>query len=215
MFQVELIPGKERSYVTLAEFTAAMRNGEINSGSRIFHRTASSWLPITEHPEYRKFLEERHTPPRLDPAIPLEPFRLLTVPNEPGMLRTLAERGAALATSGWASIKRRLDFGISKSAGLLRPARSPLPAPPVKPAKSETPRRSASQLKRVKPSQSAVPPEPSTPARPATPAQAATPGQAAKSPAPAKSSRPVPSSQPSPAAPRNADSNRARWTFYP
>jgi hypothetical protein len=71
-YLVEVEPGREQAYRTALAFRAAMRAGEIRPYSRIYHRAASRWIPITEHPEYRRFLAERRPPDWLQP-IPFEP----------------------------------------------------------------------------------------------------------------------------------------------
>lgn len=71
-FLVEVTPGRERVYSTPSAFRAAIRSGEITPDSRVYHRAASRWLSIMEHPEYRRFLAERRPPDWLEP-IPFQP----------------------------------------------------------------------------------------------------------------------------------------------
>lgn len=66
-YLVEVTSGRELLYRTSSALRAAMRSGEISPNSRIFHRTTSTWVPITEHPEYRRFLTDGHPPAGLDP----------------------------------------------------------------------------------------------------------------------------------------------------
>jgi hypothetical protein len=66
-YLVEVTSGRELLYRTSVALRAAMRSGENSPDSRIFHRTASTWVPITEHPEYRRFLTDGHRPAGLDP----------------------------------------------------------------------------------------------------------------------------------------------------
>jgi hypothetical protein len=54
MYLVELRPGTEVLYRTVAEFTAAIRCGDVGPQSRIYHRASSTWVPITVHPQYKK-----------------------------------------------------------------------------------------------------------------------------------------------------------------
>ncbi len=58
MFLVQLTSGSEQVYPTRADFVAAIRNGQIDAGSLIFHRATARWISITEHPEHRKFRAE-------------------------------------------------------------------------------------------------------------------------------------------------------------
>jgi len=71
-YLVEVTPGREVVYRTALALRAAMRSGEITPDSRVYHRAASRWISIAEHPEYRKFLAERRPPNWLEP-IPFEP----------------------------------------------------------------------------------------------------------------------------------------------
>lgn len=71
-YLVEVAPGQETVYPTAGALRAAMRDGEIRPEARIYHRAASRWLSIMEHPEYRKFLAERRPADWLEP-IPFEP----------------------------------------------------------------------------------------------------------------------------------------------
>ncbi|MGH7579397.1 MAG: hypothetical protein ACREM9_04440 [Gemmatimonadales bacterium] len=54
MYLVELEAGREQLYQSVDALASAIRRGEIGPRSRIFHRTSSSWVSITVHPEYRK-----------------------------------------------------------------------------------------------------------------------------------------------------------------
>jgi hypothetical protein len=54
MYLVELQPGTEVLYHSVAELTAAIRSGDVGSQSWIYHRASSTWVPITVHPEYKK-----------------------------------------------------------------------------------------------------------------------------------------------------------------
>jgi hypothetical protein len=67
MYLVELKSGKEELYGSLEEFTTAIRRGEVSSKSRIYHRAASMWIPVTLHPQFRKVAAERTAEPPLPP----------------------------------------------------------------------------------------------------------------------------------------------------
>lgn len=54
MYLVEIETGREAIYDSVKALGAAIRRGEVGPHARIFHRTSSSWIPITFHPEYRK-----------------------------------------------------------------------------------------------------------------------------------------------------------------
>jgi hypothetical protein len=62
MYLVELRPGKEELYRTGDDLAAAIRSGEVDGHSRIYHRSTSKWISITLHPQY-KAIVERLAPP--------------------------------------------------------------------------------------------------------------------------------------------------------
>ena len=53
MYLVELRPGKEELYRTHDDLAAAIRSGEVDGHSRIYHRSTSKWISITLHPQYK------------------------------------------------------------------------------------------------------------------------------------------------------------------
>jgi hypothetical protein len=116
-YLVEVTPGRESLYRTPLSLRAAIRSGEITADSRIFHRATRTWISITEHPEYKRFRSEVNPPPR-----------------RRRFLDNFVERGAALATSSWASLKRRFDSKARKPAGSRKPAKPARPVPPAQPA---------------------------------------------------------------------------------
>ena len=61
MYLVEIKMGQERLYETAEDLAAAIHGGVIGPDARIFHRTSSSWISITLHPEYRKAMATRVT----------------------------------------------------------------------------------------------------------------------------------------------------------
>ena len=118
-YLVEVTPGRELLYRTPLALRGAMRSGEINPDSRIYHRAAARWISIVEHPEYRKFLAERRPPDWLEP-IPFEPAR-----PEPEPARTRRHR-----VDLGARVRRVRD---RLRAWLARPAepKAPEPRPPT------------------------------------------------------------------------------------
>ncbi|MFL5494878.1 MAG: hypothetical protein ACJ8DC_10895 [Gemmatimonadales bacterium] len=70
MYLVELRPGKEELYRTGDELAAAIRSGDVDIQSRIYHRASSKWISITMHPQYKAIAAERHPAPA--PLPPLE-----------------------------------------------------------------------------------------------------------------------------------------------
>ena len=67
MYLVELRPGKEELYRNGDELAAAIRNGDVDLHSRIYHRATSKWISITLHPQYKAIVAQKaatsHTPP--------------------------------------------------------------------------------------------------------------------------------------------------------
>ena len=62
MYLVELRPGKEELYRTGDELAAAIRSGEVDGHSRIYHRSTSKWISITMHPQYKAIVAEKPAP---------------------------------------------------------------------------------------------------------------------------------------------------------
>ena len=69
MYLVELRPGKEELYRTGDELAAAIRSGDVDMHSRIYHRATSKWISVTLHPQYKAIVAE---PPAAPPLPPLE-----------------------------------------------------------------------------------------------------------------------------------------------
>lgn len=53
MYLVELKPGKESLYRTGDELALAIRDGDVDARSRIYHRATAKWISITLHPQYK------------------------------------------------------------------------------------------------------------------------------------------------------------------
>ena len=53
MYLVELRPGKEELYRTGDDLALAIRDGEVDDRSRIYHRSTAKWISITLHPQYK------------------------------------------------------------------------------------------------------------------------------------------------------------------
>jgi hypothetical protein len=75
MYLVELRPGKEELYRTGDELAAAIRSGDVDVHSRIYHRATSKWISVTLHPQYKAIVAARPAaaPARApDPVDPME-----------------------------------------------------------------------------------------------------------------------------------------------
>ena len=53
MYLVELRPGKEELYRTGDDLALAIRDGDVDARSRIYHRATAKWISITLHPQYK------------------------------------------------------------------------------------------------------------------------------------------------------------------
>ena len=67
MYLVELRPGKEELYRTTEELAAAIRKGDVDAHSRIYHRATSKWISVTLHPQYKAIVAERPASPSVAP----------------------------------------------------------------------------------------------------------------------------------------------------
>ena len=67
MYLIERRSGREELYRSKAELAAAIDRGEVDSESRIFHRTTSKWISITLHPLYKARMAAR--PKELPPLV--------------------------------------------------------------------------------------------------------------------------------------------------
>ena len=66
MYLVELRPGKEELYRTTEELAAAIRKGDVDAQSRIYHRATSKWISVTLHPQFKAIIAERSALPPLE-----------------------------------------------------------------------------------------------------------------------------------------------------
>lgn len=80
MYLVELRPGKEELYRTGDELAAAIRNGDVDTHSRIYHRATSKWISVTLHPQYKAIISEARPS---DSALPPLERQTWTFFNDP------------------------------------------------------------------------------------------------------------------------------------
>ena len=67
MYLVELKPGREELYRTGDDLALAIRDGDVDARSRIYHRATAKWISITLHPQYKAIVagqEEAERPAR-------------------------------------------------------------------------------------------------------------------------------------------------------
>ena len=133
-FLVEIRSGRELLYRTTWALREAMRSGEITPDSRIFHRATDQWIPITEHPEYRRFLTDPH-PPAWTPSETPEPGVEVAAESNgnggrlSGFIHHLADR--------WSGLKRRLESATEpREQARPRPAKQ---KPVYKPVSENAP----------------------------------------------------------------------------
>jgi hypothetical protein len=109
MYLVELKPGKEELYRSSDDLAIAIREGEVDARSRIYHRVTAKWISITLHPQYKAIVagQGEEAPARrkvwglLPSGIPVE----LSSTDRPTGSGTIRQR--------W---KRPIGFGV---AGIL------------------------------------------------------------------------------------------------
>ena len=80
MYLVELRPGKEELYRSGDELAAAIRSGDVDGHSRIYHRATSKWISITPHPQYKAIVAERPAEP--EPAVDRSNWTYLNAQSE-------------------------------------------------------------------------------------------------------------------------------------
>ena len=95
MYLVELRPGKEELYRSVDELAAAIRSGDVDAHSRIFHRATSKWISITLHPQFKAIAAARESEP-LPPA-PRKQWTFLTSATEELQQEQAEERGGTTA----------------------------------------------------------------------------------------------------------------------
>ena len=123
MYLVELRPGKEELYRTGDDLAAAIRSGEVDGHSRIYHRSTSKWISITLHPQYKAIVAEkpaqqgdRHNwtyltdqSETLESAV-AEPQAMLEAPPEPSNEPRDDQNEGGTGHSPW---RRPVALGIS------------------------------------------------------------------------------------------------------
>jgi hypothetical protein len=109
MYLVELKPGREELYRSSDDLAIAIREGDVDARSRIYHRATAKWISITLHPQYKAIVagqDEEAPAPRkawglLPSGVPVE----LSSSESASMTASIRQR--------W---KRPIGFGL---AGIL------------------------------------------------------------------------------------------------
>ncbi|HEV7365490.1 MAG TPA: hypothetical protein VGN76_06560 [Gemmatimonadales bacterium] len=103
MYLVELRPGKEELYRSSDELALAIRSGDVDSRSRVYHRATAKWISITLHPQYKAIMAAA----KEDPARP-------------------ARRGWGILGGATAAEPPSSDGSVSNGNNLLHRWRRPL-----------------------------------------------------------------------------------------
>jgi hypothetical protein len=147
-YLVEVTRGRKVLYRTPSAFRDAMRSGEITGDSRILHRSTSTWISITQHPEYRRFLVGE-PPAWVEPASqkPDDPSWANSEGGAPSRPAGLYRR----ISRGWSTLRRRLKLTKAKSPQPTqgvppqKAVSSKPPSPPFPPAEAPSPTPSHSR----------------------------------------------------------------------
>jgi hypothetical protein len=115
MYLVELKPGKEELYRTGDELAIAIREGDVDARSRIYHRSTAKWISITLHPQYKAIVagQEEETPKPVRKGWGLLPAAFGSVPVE------LSSTQEAPAQSGSIRQRWKRPIGLGLASILL------------------------------------------------------------------------------------------------
>jgi hypothetical protein len=137
MYLVELRPGKEELYRTGDDLAAAIRSGDVDGHSRIYHRATSKWISITLHPQYKAIVAAKPAQPQ--PAMDKSSWTYLNAQSETLEGAGLDEGAGELPSRDHLHPWRRsmalsitgllLVLGIQVSFSAPRPPWSARPAP--------------------------------------------------------------------------------------
>ena len=122
MYLVELRPGKEELYRTGDELAAAIRSGDVDTHSRIYHRATSKWISVTLHPQYKAIISEvRPSGPQL-PPLERQTWTFFNDPTD-----ELAGAHDPGASGGRRQERRRSQSAVAPAARAQRDGRTPDP----------------------------------------------------------------------------------------
>jgi hypothetical protein len=109
MYLVELKPGKEELYRTSDELALAIRNGDVDARSRVYHRATAKWISITLHPQYRAIVSAAKDDPHATPA--RRPWSVLT--ESTGQVLETTQATIAQASQQLHRWRRPIALGLS------------------------------------------------------------------------------------------------------
>jgi hypothetical protein len=112
MYLVELKPGKEELYRTSDDLAIAIRDGDVDARSRIYHRATAKWISITLHPQYKAIVagQDEATP------APANRWGLLSAALTKIPVELTSPEGSAITGTIRQRWKRPIGFGV---AGIL------------------------------------------------------------------------------------------------
>jgi hypothetical protein len=109
MYLVELKPGKEELYRSSDELALAIRNGDVDARSRVYHRATAKWISITLHPQYRAIVSANQEDPVTRPT--RRPWRgMLAAAAEQPLDATTADPNGSTTLDRW---RRPLALGLA------------------------------------------------------------------------------------------------------
>ncbi len=115
MYLVELRPGKEELYRTGDELALAIRDGDVDARSRIYHRATAKWISITLHPQYKAIVAVHRDEPMARPARKAWGLFPASLTGQPGELSS----SEAAPVNGNVRHRWKRPMGLGLSAVLL------------------------------------------------------------------------------------------------
>ena len=110
MYLVELKPGKEELYRTGDELALAIRDGEVDARSRIYHRATAKWISITLHPQYKAIVTGQRDEPMARPARKAWGLFPASLSGQPAEMSSDAAPASENVRHRW---KRPMGLGLS------------------------------------------------------------------------------------------------------
>jgi len=114
MYLVELRPGKEELYRSSDELALAIRNGDVDARSRVYHRATAKWISITLHPQYRAIVAAAKEEPMSRPL-----RRVLGMLGGAGAGEQPSNSGGQGSSGGQLQYRWRRPLALGISALLL------------------------------------------------------------------------------------------------
>src|SRR3954470_10207402 len=113
MYLVELRPGREELYRSSDELALAIRSGDVDERSRVYHRATAKWISITLHPQYKAIVAAAREEPATRPA------RRWTILGGSGAQSAEPGNGDATASAAQQLYRWRRPLALGVAALLL------------------------------------------------------------------------------------------------